>query len=191
MENVKDKLKSINIKKAIKASTILVGLILVVFISFFNATFDFSNFNWYEWLANSSILVGIMIFGILMGNSTGTDIQQEKVGGLYQNNCIQYNEILVQIESIKIYFSQFWLWYKEQKLIEKKVDFLIDNQFDMRVAKVIIKNIEKDDCVVDKLGYNLANPNEKIYVKNGVKTNYTGKFTLSGKTYRAIKGIVI
>ena len=169
MDNVKDKLKSINIKKAIKASTILVGLILVVFISFFNATFDFSNFNWYEWLANSSILVGIMIFGILMGNSTGTDIQQEKVGGLYQNNCIQYNEILVQIECIKIYFSQFWLWYKEQKLIEKKVDYLIDNQFDMRVAKVIIKNIEKEDCVVDKLGYNLANPNDKIYVKNGVK----------------------
>ena len=169
MDNVKDKLKSINIKKAIKASTILVGLILVVFISFFNATFDFSNFNWYEWLANSSILVGIMIFGILMGNSTGTDIQQEKVGGLYQNNCIQYNEILVQIEIIKIYFSQFWLWYKEQKLIEKKVDFLIDNQFDIRVAKVIIKNIEKEDCVVDKLGYNLANPNEKIYVQNGVK----------------------
>lgn len=169
MDNVKDKLKSINIKKAIKASTILVGLILVVFISFFNATFDFSNFNWYEWLANSSILVGIMIFGILMGNSTGTDIQQEKVGGLYQNNCIQYNEILVQIESIKIYFSQFWLWYKEQKLIEKKVDYLIDNQFDMRVAKVIIKNIEKEDCVVDKLGYNLANHNDKIYVKNGVK----------------------
>ena len=123
MDNVKDKLKSINIKKAIKASTILIGLILVVFISFFNATFDFSNFNWYEWLANSSILVGIMIFGILMGNSTGTDIQQEKIGGLYQNNCIQYNEILVQIESIKIYFSQFWLWYKEQKLIEKKVDY--------------------------------------------------------------------
>ena len=144
MDNVKDKLKSINIKKAIKASTILIGLILVVFISFFNATFDFSNFNWYEWLANSSILVGIMIFGILMGNSTGTDIQQEKIGGLYQNNCIQYNEILVQIESIKIYFSQFWLWYKEQKLIEKKVDFLIDNQFDMRVAKVIIKNINDE-----------------------------------------------
>ena len=178
MDRMKDKLKSINIKKAIKASTLLVGLILVVFISFFNATFDFAKFNWYEWLANSSILVGIMIFGILMGNSTGTDIQQEKVsydekgniiGGLYQKSCFEYNNIIVQIEPIKIYFSQFWLWYKNKKLVEKKVDYLIDNQFDIRVAKVIIKNIELEDLQLGKLFYDEGRPSEKIYVKDNVK----------------------
>ena len=167
--DAKEKLKSINLKKMIKATTLLVGLILVVFISFFNATFDFANFNWFEWLANSSILVGIMIFGILMGNSTGTDIQQEKENGLYQQNCIKYNEISVEIETIRIYFSQFWLWYKEKKLIEKKVDFLIDNQFDGRVAKALIINIEKEDLESGKLLYNLATPSEKIYIKNGIK----------------------
>lgn len=169
MDNLKEKINSINIKKAIKASTLLVGLILVVFISFFNATFDFAQFNWGEWLANSSVLVGIMIFGILMGNSTGTDIQQEKVGGLYQNNCANYNEILLSIEPIKIYFSQFWLWYKERKLIEKKIEYLVDNQFDMRVAKAIVTNIEKEDLDSGKLLYNNADPLEKIYIKNNVK----------------------
>lgn len=168
-EDTKKKLQSINLKKAIKATTLLIGLVLVVFISFFNATFDFANFNWFEWLANSSILVGIMIFGILMGNSTGTDIQQEKVGGLYQKNCIAYNDISREIEFIRMYFSQFWLWYKERKLIEKKIDYLIENQFDGRVAKIIVHNIEKEDLESGKLLYNIADPLNKIYEKGKVK----------------------
>lgn len=169
MDYLKEKINSINIKKAIKASTLLVGLVLVIFISFFNATFDFAHFNWFEWLANSSILVGIMIFGILMGNSTGTDIQQEKVGGLYQTNCAKYNETSALVEPIKIYFSQFWLWYKERKLIEKKIDYLIDNQFDGRVAKIIVLNIEKEDLEIGKLGFDPLNENDKIYIKNNIK----------------------
>lgn len=167
--SIKERLNSVDLKKIIKASTLFVGLVLIVFISFFNATFDFTNFNWYEWLANSSILVGIMIFGILMGGSTGTDIQQEKENGRYQVACTQYNEIALAIENIRIYFSQFWLWYKERKLIEKKIDFLIDNQFDSRLATIIVKNIEKEDLESGKLLYNLADPSEKIYVKNGIK----------------------
>ena len=167
--DLKERLSSLNLKRIIKASTLLVGLILIVFISFFNATFDFSNFNWGEWAANSSILVGIMIFGILMGTSTGTDIQQDKVGGRYQNACESYNDISKNIELIRIYFSQFWLWYKERKLIEKKIDYLIDNQFDGRVAKIIIHNIEKEDLESGKLLYNIAEPLEKIYIKNGIK----------------------
>lgn len=169
MATAKEKLDSVNLKKIIKASTLFVGLILVVFISFFNATFDFSNFNWEEWLANSSVLVGIMIFGILMGNSTGTDIQQEKTDGLYQINAHEYDDVRKSIEYIRQYFSQFWLWYKERKLIEKKVDYLISNQFDGRVATAIVKNIEKEDLVSGKMLYNIAEPTEKIYIKNGIK----------------------
>lgn len=169
MDNVKEKINSINIKRAIKATTLLLGLVLIIFISFFNATFDFANFKWGEWLANSSVLVGIMIFGIIIGNSTGTDIQQDKIGGLYQKNSLDYIDALKEIEPIKIYFSQFWLWYKERKLIEKKIDYLIENQFDGRVAKIIVKNIEKEDLVIDKLLYNIEKPNEKIYVKNDIK----------------------
>ena len=166
---MKEKFDSINLKRVIKASTLFIGLVLIVFISFFNATFDFENFNWSEWLANSSILVGIMIFGIFMGISTGNDIQKDKVGGRYQNACNDYKEIEKLIENIKIYFSQFWLWYKEIKLVEKKIDYLIDNQFDGRIAKIIVKNIEKEDLVSGKLLYNKEEPQVKIYVKNGIK----------------------
>ena len=169
MDKIRDKLDSSNIKKIIKAGTLLIGLVLIIFISFFNATFDFENINWFEWLANSSILVGIMIFGILMGGSTGTDIQQDKPTGRFQIACAEYKDISLEVEVIKIYFSQFWLWYKERKLIEKKIDYLIDNQFDGRVARVIVKNIEIEDLVSGKLLYNIAEPTQKIYVKNGVK----------------------
>lgn len=169
MDKIRDKLDSSNIKKIIKAGTLLIGLVLIIFISFFNATFDFENINWFEWLANSSILVGIMIFGILMGGSTGTDIQQDKVNGRFQTACSEYKDIALQVECIKVYFSQFWLWYKERKLIEKKIDYLIDNQFDGRVARIIVKNIEKEDLESGKLLYNVAEPTKKIYVKNGVK----------------------
>ena len=79
MDNIKEKINSVNLKRVIKASTLLVGLVLIVFISFFNATFDFENFKWGEWAANSSILVGIMIFGILMGSSTELIFNKKKL----------------------------------------------------------------------------------------------------------------
>ena len=79
-----------------------------------------------------------MIYGILMGNSVGTDIQKEKVGGRFQNACSEYTETLLTIQAIKIYFSQFWLWYKAKQLKEKKIEFLIDNQFDSVVATKIV-----------------------------------------------------
>lgn len=173
-----EKIRALDLKRIIKIATILFGFSLIVFISFYNASFDFSNFNWGEWLANSSILVGIMIFGILMGTSTGTDVQKEKVvyddnnkiiGGRYQLACSQYNDIALQIESIKMYFSQWWLQYKDKKLETKKIDYLVDNEFDSRLATVIVKNIEKDDLELGKLRYDPLQPNEKIYVKGELK----------------------
>ena len=161
----KDRLTSMNIKKLIKIFTFAFGFTLIVFISFFDMIFDFVNFDWQRWGADTAILVGIMIFGILMAISIGADIQKEKTDGLYQVNCTKYNETMLQIEAIKIYFSQFWLWYKAKKLIEKKIEYLVDNQFDIRVANTIIKTIEKEDLVVGKLIYDETKPDEKIYVK--------------------------
>lgn len=157
---------SMDLKKIIKVATILFGFSLIVFVSFYNATFDFENFNWGEWLANSSILVGIMIFGILMGNSTGVDIQKEKIGGRFQNACNDYNDIIVSISTIKMFFSQFWLMYKERKLEEKKVEYLVDNQFENIVAQKIVKNIKREDLKDLTL---VENDTKPIYVKNGIK----------------------
>ena len=160
-----ERIKSIDIKKVVKTLTLLFGLILIIFISFFDAKFDFTNIDWERWIARSTVLVGIMIFGILMGNSTGSDIQKEKVGGLFQNKCVEYNEIRAIIKPIEDFFGSWWLFFKERKLIEKKVDYLIDNQIDMRIAKLMVKHLEKDDFVVGKMVFDPLKEHEKIYVK--------------------------
>lgn len=170
-----EKLKSLNFKKLIKVGTILLGFALVIFVSFFSISFDFSNFNWGEWGASSSMLVGIMIFGILMGASIGADLQKEKafydengklIGGRYQLACAEYNAMLLSIFQIKIYFSQFWIWYKERQLKEKKIEYLIDNEFDINVATIIVNSIEKEDLVVGKLGYDENDPKKTVFIKN-------------------------
>lgn len=161
-----EKIKSIDIKKVVKTLALLFGFILIIFISFFDAKFDFRNINWERWIARTTVLVGIMIFGILMGNSTGNDIQKEKIGGLYQTKCIEYNEIRLAIKPIEDFFSSWWLFFKEKKLVEKKVDYLIDNQIDMRIAKLIVKHLERDDFVVGKMIIDPLKEHEKIYVKD-------------------------
>lgn len=160
-----EKIKSLDIKKVVKTLTLLFGIILIIFISFFDAKFDFNNIDWERWIARSTVLVGIMIFGILMGNSTGSDIQKEKVGGLFQNKCLEYNEIRAIVQPIEDLFSSWWLFFKERKLIEKKVDYLIDMQIEMRLAKVMVKHLDKDDFVVGKMIEDFTKPHEKIYVK--------------------------
>lgn len=161
-----EKVKSVDIKKVVKTLTLLFGLILIIFISFFDAKFDFTNIDWERWIARTTVLVGIMIFGILMGNSTGSDIQKEKIGGLFQEKCTEYNEIRAIVKPIEDFFGSWWLFFKERKLIEKKIDYLIDNQIDMRVAKLMVKHLEKDDFVVGKMIYDPLHEYEKIYVKD-------------------------
>ena len=159
------KIKSIDIKKVVKSLALLFGISLIIFISFFDAKFDFTHIDWERWIARTTVLVGIMIFGILMGNSTGADIQKEKANGLFQQKCVEYNAIRELVKPIEDFFSGWWLFFKEKKLIEKKVDYLIDNQFDMRLAKQMIKVLEKDDFVVGKMIYDPNKEHEKIYVK--------------------------
>ena len=42
-------LKSVDLKKTIKAITIVIGFALIVFMSFFSAKFDFGKMDWGEW----------------------------------------------------------------------------------------------------------------------------------------------
>ena len=163
--SVKEKLKTINVKKAVKTSALGLAFILIIFMSFYDLIFDFDNFDFEAWLARTALLSGIMIFGILMGNSIGTDSQKEKVDGLFQIKAREYTDYRLVVESIKSYFSEFWLWYKNKKLIEKKVDYLIDNQFESKYAKIIVNSITKEDLVVGKFIIDDNDPNETIYIK--------------------------
>ena len=165
--------KGITTKKLIKGGAVLFGFALIIFMTFFDAIIDPSKLNISTWLTNTLTILAIMVFGILMGESVGQDTQQEKVNGMYQNACNDYLVIRECIREIDTFFSQWWLKLKERRLREKKIDYLVSNQFDTQVANAIVKNIEKSDIVKGKLIFDESKPHEKIYVKVDDKGNKT------------------
>jgi hypothetical protein len=162
------KQKNITTKKLIKASTLVMGLALIVFMTVSNVIFDPEKLDLFSWMTSSLILVGIMVFGLLMGESIGFDKQSEKIDGLYQKNLKEYNIFRASIEYIEIYFSQFYLWFKERELIRKKTEYLIDNSFDGQWAKIIVLHARKQDLQIGKLILD-ENEQAKIYVYENEK----------------------
>jgi len=160
IENYIDK-KNITSKKLIKATTLLMGLVLIIFSTLANVIFDPSKLDWIKWLTNSLIILGIMIFGLFMGESISKDKQQENPKMLYQTNLREYNDLREKLEPIVLFFAQFYLWFKEKELRTKKINFLIDNQFDGQWARAIVDNCEKIDLD------NLISKGEhdKVYIK--------------------------
>ena len=159
------KKNNITAKKLIKATTLLMGLILIVFMTIANVLIDPSNLDFFKWLTSSLILVGIMVFGLLIGESIGLDKQQEKINSLFQRALRNYKEQREIIEPISLYFAQFFGWFKEKELKRKKIDFLIENEFEGVWAKSIITFIAQADLTSDKLILK-GEPNEcLIYVK--------------------------
>ena len=182
------KKKNITVKKLIKVSTLVMGLILIVFMTVSNVIFDPEHLDFFKWLTNALILVGIMVFGLIMGESIGTDKQTEKVGGLYQTNLANYNSFRASIEAIEIYFSQFYLWFKEKELIRKKTEYLIDNSFDGQWAKAIVLYAIKEDLQLGKLIL-IEGDKEKIYVRQDEKGNWVKIKKITQQQAEIVKNI--
>lgn len=162
--------KGVTAKKVIKSFALLFGVILIIFMTFFDAIIDPEKLKLSTWLTNTLTMLAIMVFGILMGESIGQDTQQEKENGRYQIACNDYELIREAIREIDTYFTQWWIKHKEKRLREKKIDYLVSNQFDTRVATAIVLNLTKED--LKYLKYDEHFEHEKIYVKeleNGTK----------------------
>lgn len=154
--------RNITAKKLIKASTLIMGLVLIIFMTVSNIIFEPDKLDFFSWFTNSLISVGIMVFGLLMGESIGHDRQSENPKGLYQRNLKSYNSFRLTIENIEIYFSQFFLWFKEKELIKKKIEWLIDNSFDGQWARMIVLYAKKQDMIVGKLIK--GDEEERVYI---------------------------
>ena len=154
--------KNITAKKLIKATTLIMGLVLIVFMTVSNIVFEPDKLNFFTWFTNSLISTGIMVFGLLMGESVGHDRQSENPKGLYQRNLKSYNAFRQTIDNIELYFSQFFLWFKEKELIKKKIDWLVNNSFDGQWAKMLVLHAKKQDMVIGKLIK--GDEQEKVYI---------------------------
>lgn len=147
------KKRNINVKKVIKLVTILVGLVLIVLMTITNITFDLKNFNWTDWVTNALVLTGIMVFGLLMGESVGNDTQTTRINGMYQHNLGIYQDTLQAVKEYEVYFPQFYSWFKEEHAKQKRIDYLVDNGFDLAHAKNIVLYLSSTE--VDELTHRL------------------------------------
>lgn len=154
--------KAFTMKKAIKLLTIVGGLLLIVFMTVANVTLDPSKTSWTTWATNALIMVGIMVFGLVMGESVGTDKQTERKGGLYQTNMGLFYQAKEAVSDIAIYFSQFFLWYKDHERYDKRLDYLMENGFEYAWAKAIVDCLGVDD--VERL-----TKESILFEKNGKK----------------------
>lgn len=119
-----EKLKKITMKKLIKVGVFVFGVALIVLMTLFSIGVK-KDYDIFDWLSQSLILIGIMVFGLLLGESVGKDMQSEKVGGRYQNALKSYNEFIASIQHIIIYFSSFYEWYLPKDIESKKVNYLV------------------------------------------------------------------
>lgn len=146
--NIREKIKKVDIKNLIKVFTLLWFVVLLVFMTFANIGLN-DHFDVISWLGNVLIVLGIMVFGLLMGESIGRDKQTAKVDGLYQTTLRAFTDYLNSLEDVIIYFSQFFQWFMPRELFDKKVNYLIMNGVDEKKAKNIIKYCTMED--VDNL----------------------------------------
>lgn len=137
-EKFKTKLKALNLKTILRASVILIATGLIVFMTIANLGLR-DEVNWLEWFGNVMILVGIAVIFLFLGESGGYDKLKDKINGVYQTALKKLEDMIASIQHIKIYFAQFFKWYKPQELESKKIDFLITFGVDPRKAERIVK----------------------------------------------------
>ena len=131
-------------KALFKGFTLLWGLALIAVMTLTDIGFN-KRFDFVEWLSNALILVGIMVFGLLMGESIGTDKQKERQDGLFQAALREYDEKYKAVEGEIVYFDQFYHWLMPKQLHDKKYAYLIQNGVDATKAEKIIKHCTIDD----------------------------------------------
>ena len=141
-----ENIKKVDVKHLVKVFTLIWGLVLIVLMTITNVGIN-KDFNFIDWLGRSLIIFGIMVFGLLMGETSGKDKQMKKPDGLYQRNLKQYddfNHFLSENGEI-IYFNQFYSWLLPQELVEKKIEYLIVMGVEPKKAEKIVKYCSKRD----------------------------------------------
>jgi len=133
-----ENIKKIDLKKIIKFFTLIWGLVLIILMTITNIGID-KNFVFLTWLSNSLIIFGIIVFGLLMGETSGNDKQMSKPDGLYQQWLKKYNDYNDSISEKLIYFNQFYSWLLPKEIYAKKIDYLIMMGVDSAKAEKIVK----------------------------------------------------
>lgn len=152
--------KKVNPKKAMYAFNLLFITLLIGIMTLANLIIDPEHMDMWSWLTRTLILVGIMIPSIILGELMSSDRQRENPEGLYQTALKRLKEDLKAISDIKIYFSQFFFWFKERENTRVRRDWLMSREFDGLEATYIVRYVRKED-VPELLNHPIKKKDEK------------------------------
>ena len=122
---LKEWARNINLKYLLKAGVLVGGFVVVTVCSVANIGLDFSQWNWAKWAGKSILLSGIEIFGLLIGESIGSDKQKERVDGRYQTALKKHKEDVSKVEPVAKYLQQYLDKLTREELRSQKIKRLL------------------------------------------------------------------
>ena len=143
-KNILEKIKSINVKNVVRAFVIIWGFVLIVVMTITNIGFD-EHFSFIKWLSNSLIIFGIIVFGLLMGESWGKDNRKHDQKGLYAKSLNEFEDLIDGLKNEMTYFGQFYTWELDRENKSKKTNFLLSTGMSYEKAKLIINELTIND----------------------------------------------
>lgn len=160
MTTAKDIAKKFTPKKALYLFSIVFMAALVSLMTFANWIIDPDHFNFWKWLTDTLIFVGIQIPSIILGELICKDRQETNPRGKYQFEINRFNDtedgiirdenggVLRKVKGFKEeknYFSQYFFDYRNSENHRKKVDYLMGNEMDGRVAERLVTYYSYED----------------------------------------------
>lgn len=152
-QKIKEWAKKTNLKYLLKSFSLVIGAILIILCSVVNIGFDPKNFNFYKWLVNSILIIGISIFGLAIGESMSLDKQKERVGGIYQTKIKEFDVAHKKIEPIVDSLDDYLL--QLQGVEQEREEIKLLRSVGIRHAE-IVRDLTKeqiDNLHVDAFNY--------------------------------------
>jgi len=152
-QKIKEWAKKTNLKYLLKSFSLVIGAVLIILCSVVNIGFDPKNFNFYKWLVNSILIIGISIFGLAIGESMSLDKQRERVGGIYQTKIKEFDVAHKKIEPIVDSLDDYLL--QLQGVEQEREEIKLLRSVGIRHAE-IVRDLTKeqiDNLHVDAFNY--------------------------------------
>ena len=175
---LRNKFKNADIKTLIKTLTLFFGIVLIVLMTVAHVGLDPNQLDLSDWISKTILMIGISIFGIIMGELIGSDKQMADTKGLYQTSMRNYKNIHDAIKPISLYFNEFLLWYTKKEMYNAKITYLLDNG--LTDAEEIIKYVSLED--LEELEKHPLKYEDDIIIRQKTKEQIKHiNYVLSGK----------